>query len=212
MSLVTPHPILTSAGSSPYHVSMANIQCLMLSGRYRTEALCSHWSESGDKFCKSSNCKEYQTVEDLPHILATCGSLQATREKLMDFTAKYKNTIEISVVQDIISTFCSTSHPSFCQFLIDCSVLPEVITAAQNHGSDVVFHHLFRITRTWCYCLHRETDLRTSAVGRKDEPCLSLSPENGLKTIFLLSADLLQLGHLHKLPLVVVTLKLYCNN
>ena len=163
MSLVTPHPILTSAGSSPYHVSMANIQCLMLSGRYRTEALCSHWSESGDKFCKSSNCKEYQTVEDLPHILATCGSLQATREKLMDFTAKYKNSIEISVVQDIISTFCSTSHPSFCQFLIDCSVLPEVITAAQNHGSDVVFHHLFRITRTWCYCLHRD---RLKNLGR----------------------------------------------
>ena len=36
MSLSQPHPIWTSAGSSPYEVRKATVQARMLSGRYRT--------------------------------------------------------------------------------------------------------------------------------------------------------------------------------
>ena len=36
MSLANPHPIWTSAGSSPYEIRKATVQARMLSGRYRT--------------------------------------------------------------------------------------------------------------------------------------------------------------------------------
>ena len=88
LSLTTPHPILSSAGSSPYFVTMANVQTVMLSGRYRTEALASHWSESGSKFCQTPQCKDLNLVEDLTHILAVCGALNHTRSKLRNVTNK----------------------------------------------------------------------------------------------------------------------------
>ena len=162
-SLTSPHPILTSAGSSPYFVTMANVQLTMISGRYRTEALASHWSLSGSKYCQTPHCTDLGTVEDLRHILAECGALQSTRKNLSDFTAKYCSKIDVPEIVRIILTHCSVQHPQFCQFLVDCSVLPAVIRAAQEFGSKLVHEHLFRVTRTWCYCLHRD---RLRILGR----------------------------------------------
>ena len=51
MSLNKPHPIWSSAWSSPSEVSMALVQATMLSGRYRTEALASHWSPTSTGCC-----------------------------------------------------------------------------------------------------------------------------------------------------------------
>ena len=156
MSLARPHPIFTSAGSSPYSVAMAKVQSIMLSGRYRTEALSSHWSETRSAHCKTPHCKDLGIREDLLHILATCKSLEPTRERLKDFTRKYCSRLDSSEVQRIIHTYSSPTHPQFCQFLTDCSVLPDVIVATQAHGQEGVHRHLFNVTRTWCYCLHRD--------------------------------------------------------
>ena len=46
MSLASPHPLWTSTGSSPYEVAKAIQQARFLSGRYRTESLCKHWSNN----------------------------------------------------------------------------------------------------------------------------------------------------------------------
>ena len=163
LSLKSPHPIMTSAGSSPYFVNMAKVQLIMISGRYRTEALASHWSPSGSKNCQTPQCIGLGKVEDLRHILAECESLDATRNRLSDFTGKYSDKIDVPEIRRIIETYCSSQHPDFCQFLVDCSVLPVVIRAAQEFGSKLVHEHLFRITRTWCYCLHRD---RLRILGR----------------------------------------------
>ena len=48
MSLVKPHPLWTTAGSSPSKMSMATVQARMVSGRYRSELLCSNWSKNSD--------------------------------------------------------------------------------------------------------------------------------------------------------------------
>ena len=121
MSLARPHPIFTSAGSSPYSVAMAKVQSIMLSGRYRTEALSSHWSETRSPHCKTPHCKDLGIREELLHILATCKSLEPTRERLKDFTRKYCSRLDSSEVQRIIHTYSSPTHPQFCQFLTDCS-------------------------------------------------------------------------------------------
>ena len=142
---------------------MANVQTVMLSGRYRTEALASHWSETGSKFCQTPHCKDQNLVEDLTHILAICGALDQTRSKLRDFTKKYCSKIESPDIKQIVEEYCTMNHPQFCQFLVDCSVLPLVITAVQVFGEKTVHEDLFRITRTWCYTLHRD---RLKILGR----------------------------------------------
>ena len=48
------------------------------------------------------------------------------------------------------------------QFIIDCSVLPLVISAHQTHGQ-AIHNHLYKITRTWCRSLDRD---RLRALGR----------------------------------------------
>ena len=40
------------------------------------------------------------------------------------------------------------------QFLLDCSCFPEVVSLRQTSGLNLVTH-LFYLTRTWCYSIHR---------------------------------------------------------
>jgi hypothetical protein len=157
MSLSSPHPLWTTTSSSPTKVAMATVQARLLSGRYRTEALCSNWSNT-DGFCKlSPSCNEEETVT---HILQTCTALSKTRENLMTFTRSYCDGHPL--VASLTRQFCKTECRLFVQFLLDCSVLPEVICAVQNHGS-IIHEHLYNITRIWCYALHRD---RLKTLGR----------------------------------------------
>ena len=151
MSLLSSHPIWTTAGASPYQTAMSTVQATMLSGRYRTELLCSNWSTSSSH-CKTPSCHGQGVDEDLHHILAACNSLETTRQSLAAFTSNV--CLESPQVKPIVQKFCAPTHPQFVQFLLDCSALPEVILMKQQHGPSVL-NPLFRITRTWCYCLHR---------------------------------------------------------
>ena len=57
ISLSTPHPIWTTAGS-PFEVSKAVITTRMLSGRYRTDKLMSNWSNSNPAgLCRLPGCE-----------------------------------------------------------------------------------------------------------------------------------------------------------
>ena len=55
------------------------------------------------------------------------------------------------------------------QFLLDCSVLQDVIVAVQmnGHGGDVL-KHPFHITRTFVYNVHK-TKMKFSAVDRSEK-------------------------------------------
>ena len=160
MSLATPHPLWTSAGSSSYQVTMATIQARMISRRYRTEQLISKWSPHNDGTCKAPSCRGSGHPENLQHILAECGALAQTRSSLHSFTTKYCQNVP--QLKPILNMYCNTSHPLFTQFILDCSVLPEPIRLAQELGQEVICH-LFRITHTWCYCLHKA---RLKLLGR----------------------------------------------
>ena len=158
MSLTSTHPLWKTAASSPTKVVMATVQARFLSGRYRTEALCSHWSSNKMGLCKlSPTC---QTPEDTSHILQKCVALDGTREKLIAFTNLYCTSH--SVIADIVAKYCRMECRLFVQFLLDCSVLPEVIAAVQIHGQEIL-SHLFNISRQWVYSLHRD---RLKLLGR----------------------------------------------
>ena len=164
MSLAKPHPLLTTAGPSPYEVTKARIQTLFLSGRYRTEQLCSKWSANNLGFCQTPMCQGKQIKEDIEHILLHCISLANARARLVDFTLKY--SISVPFLRDILLTMTQPNNSQYLQFLLDCSVIPQVISLRQRYGNTVL-HHLFKVSRTWCYSLHRE---RLKLLGRWNQP------------------------------------------
>ena len=133
----------------------------MLSGRYRTERLARHWSKNPHGVCLLPSCQASKVHETLSHILQDCPSLQHIRTKLRNFTLYYINQLNQDI-QEIFNLYCTTLNPSFPQFLVDCSSLPEVIQVVQKNG-DGPLYHLFRVTRTWCYSLHKE---RLKLLGR----------------------------------------------
>ena len=160
MALATPHHIFLSASSSPYEVVKAGVQAIFLSGRYRTERLCRFWSKKPHGFCLLPSCADQEIHEDEEHILLSCGSLSSTRQTLSKFTLNYAKAFPH--LSDILLTFTNPAHPDFFQFLLDCSALPQVISFEQLHGKESL-HKLFKVTRTWCYSIHRD---RLKMLGR----------------------------------------------
>ena len=159
MSLKRPHPIWSTVGSSPAKVAMATVQAQMLSGRYRTQHLCSLWSQNTSEYCKlSDECAT--TAEDIEHILKFCPGLSSTRKKLQNYCLSYCENYD--AIKPIVEKYCDPSHPQFCQFLLDCSIFSDVIKTTQLYD-DSVLEYLFTITRTFCYNLHKE---RLKILGR----------------------------------------------
>ena len=160
MSLSHPHPLLSTAGSSPYEVVKAHIQSLFLSGRYKTERLCRFWSSNPGGYCLLPACKGKSISEDVQHILVGCSSLSHAQDTLKKFTTHH--AISSPPLANIIFTYSNPNHPLCTQFFLDCSTIPEIISAVQHLGPWVL-ERLFKITRTWCYSLHRE---RLKLLGR----------------------------------------------
>ena len=161
MSLGKPHPIWLTCGSNPFEVNKAVIQARMLSGRYRTERLARYWTKNKQGLCLLPACQSIGKQETLQHILADCDSLMLTRQKLLSFTQNYIQRLPYHICV-LVERYCSPHHYLFPQFIVDCSTLPAVIAAVQENG-DGVLYHLFRVTRTWCYALHKE---RLRQLGR----------------------------------------------
>ena len=149
MSLTRPHPLWWTAGSNPYEVSKAVVQCKMLSGRYRTFKLSSKWSESGNGFCPSPFC--HQVVESLEHILLHCPAYMSSRNNII---MKVKS-LENPAVMELVTTALQKPSKYQMQFLLDLSVLPETISLVQQHGEDIL-STLFSISRSWCYSVHKD--------------------------------------------------------
>ena len=128
MSLCRPHPIWTSAGSSPFEVKKATVQARMLSGRYRTCWLRRYWSGDLGGMCRVCNDKP----GTLQHIAAgECpGLAQAvTRARCLWEAFLVQNPVLYSVVQQY------SSGDSFLSFLLDPTTKPSVISLSQTHGS-----------------------------------------------------------------------------
>jgi hypothetical protein len=65
------------------------------------------------------------------------------------------------LILDEMLTGCEDDQELWIQFVLDCSLFPSVIAAAQKEPA--VLQLLFRATRIWCYSLHRT---RLKLLGR----------------------------------------------
>ena len=152
MSLKQPHALWKTCGSNPFEVNKAVVQARMLSGRYRTDLLASHWTNNPHGSCLIPLCNSSETGS-IEHLLLSCPVLVETRNRMMKLT--YEVAEESPYLHHIISWVLE--HPDreiLMQFLLDCSSLPIVIRMCQLYGQDLL-NRLFYISRNWCYSIHR---------------------------------------------------------
>ena len=127
------------------------VQLRLLSGRARLGSLLRHFSPTSDGICELCQIE----IEDLSHFLIPrCPALYERSLLLLYYMATMVNNS--TVCKNILDTIVEDSkldETIYIQFVLDCSVLPQVITAAQS--DQTVLPLLFKITRTWCYSLHR---------------------------------------------------------
>ena len=152
-SLLKPHPIWLSAGNNPYEVEKACCQAKMLSGRYRTCWLSRHWSTDSSGFCSLPTCRQNPTPGTLEHILAECEDLQSARTRAFHHWSVYLKNNPMYIPIILKYTTGSEKH-KFIQFLLDCTVLSDVISHRQVYGS-CVHDSLLYLTRTFCFSVHK---------------------------------------------------------
>ena len=152
MSLSKPHPIWTSAGSSPYEVRKATVQARMLSGRYRTCWLRRHWSGDSSGSCRVPGCSgEPGTLRHL-----ATGECPGLSQALIRATALWKSFLgEHPLIFPVIKHFTLDNPDEFLSFLVDPTTLAPVIALAQLHGS-IIIEQLCYLTRTWLFYMHKE--------------------------------------------------------
>ena len=156
MSLLRPHPILTTAGHS-YDTNKMIIQLRMLSGRYKCGSLLKHFSPNVSGVCELCMLEE----EDLTHILLPkCPLLHERKAVLIEHS---RNILKDNQhCTELFEAVLLDDNPdNFVQFILDCSTIPAVIRASQLDRN--VLKLLFKICRTWCYSLHRT---RLKLLGR----------------------------------------------
>ena len=148
MSLQHPHPIWSTVGSNPYEISKAIQQARLLSGRYRTQYLVSHWSSTLSGHCSAPGCTN--NLETVKHMIIDCVAYDSIRNRLEQL---WKSSSE-KVIYNLVCNALTHGDDYLLQFILDCSVLPTVIRAVQAH-SKTILEKLFYLTRTWCFAIHR---------------------------------------------------------
>ena len=126
----------------------------MLSVRYPTDQLSRHWNQQNRAgYCLLQGCSG-MAQGSLEHIILDCPALLSTRLNLVKLSISV--ACEYPPVADIIHLVLNTLDQGYAmQFFLDCSILPTVVTLVQTNGLGV-FHHLFTLSRNWCYSLHRK--------------------------------------------------------
>ena len=154
-SLTSPHPLWSTSKGNPYEVEKACVQAKMLSGRYRTCWLSRHWSGDPTGSCTLPVCRETAPKPGtLHHIIFECPDLTAPRSRVLQLWRDHLNDKpELYSLVQLYTIDCPDPSTSL-QFILDCSVLPLVISQAQERDSQVL-SSLFYITRTLCYSIHK---------------------------------------------------------
>ena len=103
-------------------------QLRLLSGRFRVGSLLRHFSPGTSGVCELCG----QELEDLPHlVLHRCPLLLERRNILYEYAIETLKNSEVSlnIFKKVFSPH--TEEDIKVQFLLDCSVLAEVISTAQ---------------------------------------------------------------------------------
>ena len=150
-SLKSPHPVWKSAGSNPYESSKSSVLAQMISGRYRTEVLCKHWSDNRAGFCLAPTCCDIPGT--LEHLLIECPALETTRKRLQ--LMWLSRSSQFPPLHHFIANLLTSPSPVQVQFILDPTTFPEMIHYHQYYGQPLIDHLLY-LVRTFAYNIHRQ--------------------------------------------------------
>ena len=158
MSLLKPHPLWTTCKSNPFEVNKSVVVARLLSGRYRSDWHCRHWSLT-NKEGHCLLCPGENLPGDIEHLLVNCRALEDKRQLLYKFWTQH--SAENLSLRNLLNSMRASSITTFVQFLLDPSVVPQVISGCQMESFTI--DEVFHLTRTFCYGLHRR---RLQLIGR----------------------------------------------
>ena len=151
MSLSTPHPIWTPSSTNAFETNKTVVQTSLLSGRYKSDYLSRHWvKENPDGLC--TLCPGNSLLGTIEHLLVSCDTLSSTRQNIIEYWHKYSS--EDDALRKLLCTKLSANTAELVQFLLDPSVVPDVIFGCQRQLYNL--DELYKLTRCWCYAVHRK--------------------------------------------------------
>jgi hypothetical protein len=151
LSLHQPSLLWLSAGSNSFECCKSLVVAKMVSGRYRSDYLCRHWTPSNRSgFCLADTC--HGVEGDLVHMLIICPALQPTRDRLVKFWRD--KTLPHPALAKIMSEVLSSPPQCQTHFILDPCLVPAILALCNQHGKEL-FDHVFYLTRTFAYYMHR---------------------------------------------------------
>ena len=130
------------------------IQARYLSGRARVESLCRHWDpRNRDGYCQL--CVSITpTLGTIEHILLSggCPALVEARLSMLSFFQAYM--VPRPYLLPVMQACWGVSDSLSMQFLLDCTVIPEVISASQDSPYPVK-SDLCYLGRSYVFKLHQ---------------------------------------------------------
>ena len=100
-----------------------------------------------------------EILGDIQHLLVGCCALQHKRDDIYNYWNK--QTQQKLNLQKLLQSMTANSSRNFCQFLLDPSVVPEVIRGCQEDLFSL--NDIFPLTNTFAYAIHRR---RLQMIGR----------------------------------------------
>ena len=151
MSLATPHPMFTTCASNSFETNKSTCQASFISGRYKTDYLARHWvKENPSGYCVL--CPGLMKIDTLDHFVLYCDALTQARTNVLKYWELY--SCKDDKLRNLLVNKLRASNLTLMQFLIDPSVDSDVIRGVQN--SQIKIEEVYRLTRTWCYAVHRK--------------------------------------------------------
>ena len=195
LTLQQPSMVWLMAGNSSFECAKSIVVGKMISGRYRTDYLCRHWTPSNrEGFCLADSCIDVKG--DLAHMLFLCPSLSFQRERLFKFWID--KSMCLPDLLHIMKQIVSSPLPVKMCFVLDPSLIPAVNVLCATHGITVLTH-VYYLARTFAYYMHRAKLIslgrwpgdhgkkRNAKSGHKSPKILTKVAMNNLDNIFSVS-------------------------
>ena len=141
----------STAAHNPYECSKSTVLARMASGRFRTEALCRHWSTNKNGYCRAPTC--HQVYGTLEHLLVGCPALNCVRERL--YYMWLEKSVMFPPLHFQIREILASSEQEKVQFILEPLAFTLLASCSKNHGTRFI-QQLSYLTRTFAYYIDKE--------------------------------------------------------
>ena len=150
-SLVKPHYMWSTSAKHPFESSKSTIWARMISGRFRTEMFCRHYSNNREGYCLSESCDKVPGT--LEHMLFSCPKLSQIRERL--YSMWQSKTVMFPTLHAIVRTVLESDEEAKATFFLEPMTDGWVLEDSQKYGIHFV-ETIAYLTRSFLFHMNRE--------------------------------------------------------